>query len=146
MDFSAFPSLSVRPADVDGVWTVRLPKLPWKMASAEQQQRSIIKTLGNDHPNWALFLSDADSDSGWHLLAGSDDLSRWEEKLARGAWALFFFRDPPNKSLDTVLPASPDTPAAAVAFARSLGAGAAIWSWFDDIEWLLAVPPPPAAS
>ena len=59
--------------------------------------------------------------------------------LAYGDWLLLFFDHAPEPDALPPAPAYPKTPADAQQALATLGVAAAIWSWLDDAEWLVAV-------
>lgn len=140
IDLSSIQQLKIQSTDVSNVWNVSLPTQPWKFNSAVQERQSIVISLTANLPWRALWLSDwASEDSqGWRLFAYNEQLSPLDDEFSNGAWVLFFFETDPCSSFDISL--KPTWPANANAAARTLhdfGADAAIWSWYDDNEWLI---------
>jgi hypothetical protein len=138
----SFTRLSARESDVPGVWFVSLPMRPWKRAAAEAELGLMIDRLASALPARALWLSDwaSDDKAGWHLLSAEAPWKAFERDLSQGAWALFFFGSASAaNSVFSVRPAQPRSAAAAVKALQDLRAGAGIWSWMDDTEWLVAV-------
>jgi hypothetical protein len=71
----------------------------------------------------------------WMLSSTSPaELTR---ELYRGAWAMIFFRwsPPAPPAFSEVLPRDPGQ---LVRMVEEMGAFAAIVSWFDDLEWMVA--------
>jgi hypothetical protein len=128
--------------DVEGVWNLRMPRLPWKAGAAERERRQFLTELEHTFPHRALFLSDpADGGSPrWQIIDREDDLSRWESDFAKGAWVLVFSQNKSSNDFANVTPTMPSDYATALEVVRSLGVDVAIWSWFDDNEWLLVAP------
>jgi hypothetical protein len=52
----------------------------------------------------------------------------------------FFFRDTPDVAFQSMTPKEPENNIEAKRKVRSIGADAGIWSWYDNLEWLLALP------
>ena len=143
IDLPSLHQLRVKATDVSNIWRVALPLQPWKFGSAEHERQSIVEKLGSALPYRALWLSDwaTDDRPGWRLLARDESLLSLNDELTKGAWVLFFFENDPAATFDTTLvPTEPADAAAAAQLLRNLGVAAAIWSWYDDNEWLVAVP------
>lgn len=128
--------------DVPNVWRISLPARPWKFSSAEQERQSMVEKLSAALPYRALWLSDwaSNDHSGWRLLARDESLTAWDDELSKGAWVLFLFEHAPGNVLDALIPSEPASPVDAVRQVRNLGGAAAIWSWYDDTEWLVVLP------
>ena len=142
IDFSSLKELRVRATEAANVWRVLLPAQPWRFDSAEQERQALVAKLSADLPFRILWLSDWASDDrpGWQRLAEGESLSSLNDELARGAWALFFFERDPGTSFDAAsAPTAPADAASAVHALHRFGADAAIWSWYDDNEWLVAI-------
>lgn len=141
-DLSAMRRVKAEATDVPNVWRVSLPARPWKFSSAEQERQSITEKLSAALPYRALWLSDWASDErpGWHILARDESLTAWDHELGKGAWVLFFFEHAPGNVLDALVPVEPISPVDAVRQVRDLRGAAAIWSWYDDAEWLVVFP------
>lgn len=139
---AALRKVVVDETEVEGVWDLRMPRLPWKAGAAERERRQLLSELGHTFPYRALFLSDPMEGGSprWQDLDREDDLSGWESDLARGAWVLVFSQSKPSNDLSNVSPTLPNDNATALEVVRSLGVNVAIWSWFDDNEWLLVAP------
>jgi hypothetical protein len=116
---------------------------PWKLGSAEKERLSIVRKLDSALPYRALWLSDwASTDRpGWRLLTQEESLSTFDDDLQKGAWVLFFFDHDPGAIFDELIPTEPVDAADAARVLCGLGVDAAIWSWYDDNEWLVALPP-----
>jgi hypothetical protein len=131
IDFSSLKQLHVQATEAANVWRVSLPMRPWRFDSAERERQSRV-----------LWLSDWASEDrpGWRYLAEGELLWPPNEELASGAWVLFFFERDPGASFDAApVPTLPADAASAAHALRRFGADAAIWSWYDDNEWLIAV-------
>lgn len=145
IDLLSLKHLRIQDTEVANVWRVSLPTKPWKFGNAEQERDSLVTRLSEAFPYRALWLSDwASEDSpGWKLLDRNASLSSLVDELSKGGWVLFFFDRNPSASLDaTFVPAEPADAAAAIGALRDFGATAAIWSWYDDNEWLIAIADP----
>jgi hypothetical protein len=143
IDLSSLQHLRVQATSVPSIWRVSLPLQPWEFSSAERERQSMVGRLSAVFPYRALWLSDwaSDEHARWHLLARDESLSLFDSELASGAWVLFFFDHDPGATFDTALvPMEPVNAAAVVQLLHGLGVTAAIWSWYDDNEWLVAVP------
>lgn len=53
---------------------------------------------------------------------------------------LFFFEHDPGNVLDALVPAEPASRVDAVRKVRDLGGAEAIWSWYDNTDWLVVFP------
>ena len=139
-DLSAMRHVKAEATDIPNVWRISLPA--WKFSSAEQERQSMTEKLSAALPYRALWLSDWASDEhpGWHTLARDESLTAWDDELGKGAWVLFFFEHDPGNVLDALVPAEPASPVDAVRQVRDHGGAAAIWSWYDDTEWLVVFP------
>ncbi len=144
IDLSSLREVRAQLTEVPNVWRISLPRQPWKFDDAEQERQSILTKLSLAFPHRALWLSDWASDDriGWHLLAYDESLSSWETELDKGAWVVMFFGHNPDASFSTIVPAEPGDAADASRIVHELGAAAAIWSWYDDNEWLMALSGP----
>jgi hypothetical protein len=80
--------------------------------------------------------------AGWRLLARNESLSAVGDELRNGAWVLFFFEHDPGGVIDTPAPTEPANAADAARVVRDFGVAAAIWSWYDDNEWLVVLAGP----
>jgi len=142
IDFSSLKQLQVRTTEVANVWRISLLTRPWRFESARQERQSLVEKLSADLPLRVLWLSPWTSEDrpGWRSLADGESLSSLNEELARGAWVLLFFARDPGAAFDAALvPTVPADAASAAHALRRFGADAAIWSWYDDNEWLVAV-------
>lgn len=142
IDFASLKRLQVRATEAAGVWRIVLPARPWRFAGAQRERQSLVETLSADLPFRVLWLSPWASEerAGWRHLAAGEPFSSLEGELAGGAWAALFFERDPGASFDAALvPAFPADAAAAAQALLRFGADAAIWSWYDDKEWLVAV-------
>jgi hypothetical protein len=142
IDLSSLRQVRATATDVTNVWRISLPLQPWKFSDAEQERQSIVGKLSSAFPYRALWLSDwASYDRpGWRLLARDEMLSLLDDELSKGAWVLFFFEHDPGAIFDALIPAEPGDAADAARIIRDLGVAAAIWSWYDDNEWLVVLP------
>ena len=129
--------------DVVNVWHVRMPPIPWKIGKALCERVSLISKLEAALPYRAIWLSDwtSDEQQGWRILTLGEQLSSLDDDLKNGAWALFFFGDQPDRErLSELVPSDPPNATAAIQSVRTLGASAAVWSWYDNYEWLVVLP------
>lgn len=144
VDLKDLRHLRVKSTDVANVVHVCLPSLPWQMQEALRERETLLAKLESAFPSRALWLSDwaSDDESGWRILARDVSVSSLKDDLTNGAWALFLFeRDPDLQSLQQQVPAEPRDAHAALRVLRDLGAAVGLWSWYDNYEWLLVVPP-----
>jgi hypothetical protein len=141
-DLSVMRHAKVKATSVPNVWRISLPVFPWKLSLAEQERQFMVKKLSAVLPYRALWFSDWASDErpGWHFLACNESMKAWDNVFNNGAWVLFFFEHAPGKILDTLIPTEPTNLTAAAHQIHDLGVSAAIWSWYDDIEWLVVFP------
>jgi hypothetical protein len=72
---------------------------------------------------------------GWHILSVQNVLPALEQ-LNEGGWMLVLFNAEPTVSLPS-LECVPSEPQEAINFVDSMSAGAAIFSWHDDLEWIV---------
>ncbi|MGE0386812.1 MAG: hypothetical protein AB7Q97_18965 [Gammaproteobacteria bacterium] len=143
LDLASMRQLRVQPTTVSNVWRVLLPLQPWRFENAQLERQSIVGKLSTALPYRALWLSDwaNENAAGWCFLTRNQTLSSLADDLANGAWALFFFDHDPTSSFDTTLiPAEPTDATVAMDVLRNLRASAAIWSWYDDNDWLVVMP------
>jgi hypothetical protein len=120
-----------------------MPSMPWKIRKALSERASLLSKLEAALPYRAIWLSDWTNDEqhGWKILTRDEQLSSLEDDLTNGAWSLFFFGDQPDSErLSESIPIDPPSATAAIQSVRTLGASAAIWSWYDNYEWLVVVP------
>ena len=141
IDLTLLRELRVMVTNDASAWRVALPLQPWKFSKAEQERQAVVQKLRLAFPHMVLRISDWASDewSGWRLLSSDESLSTWEDELENGAWALFFFEQKPSAILNDLMPVEPTDATDAVNVVRNLGAAAAIWSWYDDNEWLVVL-------
>jgi hypothetical protein len=139
---SSLRELRAQATDVPSVWRISLPSQPWKSSGAEHERQVMVEKLSLALPYRALWLSDwASYDRpGWRLLARNESLSSLDDDLSSGAWVLFFFEHDPGAVFYALIPVEPADPADAARLVRRVGAAAAIWSWYDDNEWLVVLP------
>jgi hypothetical protein len=137
---SEYQFLKLKPTGIAGVWIVGLPALPWRQSKAEEERNSLVHRLVGRFPTAALWVSDWVSEvrEGWHFPGEKDSLSKLLADLQEGGWGLVLFGTGLPDSLPD-LKCLPSDPRDAVALLRSIGAGAAIFSWEDDREWMVAV-------
>lgn len=143
IDLTALRDLVSKATDVANVWHVRMPSMPWKIEKALRERVSLVSKLETALPHRAIWLSDWTSDEhqGWRVLTRDEQLSSLDDELKDGAWALFFFGDrPDSEKLLELVPNEPPNATAAIQSVRKLGASAAIWSWYDNYEWLVVLP------
>jgi hypothetical protein len=141
-DPADLPALRVTPTGTSGVWNVALSRWPWQVAQSEASRQALIDRLAARAPFRQLWQSDSpeDDQGRWLPVAPAQTLASVGKGIAYGAWVLLFFEhdgaDPGPP------PAYPKNPLAARDALQVYGAAAAIWSWFDDVEWLVAVREP----
>jgi hypothetical protein len=143
IDLTTFRDLVTAATDVVNVWHVRVPSMPWKIERSLQERVSLVSKLEASLPYRAIWLSDwtSDEQQGWRILTRDERLSSLDDELKNGAWALFFFEDQPDsEKLLELVPSEPPDATAAIQSVRKLGASAAIWSWYDNYEWLVVLP------
>ena len=143
IDLAAFRDLGTTATDESNVWNVRVPSAPWKVKRALLERASLVSKLEATLPYRAIWLSDwaSDEHQGWKLLACGEQLSSLDDELRDGAWALFFFEGrPEGEKLLELLPVHPSNATAAIKSVQKLRASAAIWSWYDNYEWLVVLP------
>jgi hypothetical protein len=140
IDPSAMPHLRVEATEAAGVWHVRLPTWPWQYGRAEEEREALVRRLTDRAPIRRLWLSDSTDDSHgqWLVLATDQALGDVGSGLEYGDWLLLFFERDPDPGALGLAPVQPKSPAAAVERLTAYGASAAIWSWLDDAEWLVA--------
>lgn len=143
IDLGALQKLMAAATDTENVWRIRVPSMPWKVQGALLERASLISKLEATFPHRAIWLSDwaSDGKQGWRILASHEHLSSLDEELKNGAWALFFYGGHPELGkLAGQVPSDPPNATAAIQSVKELGASAAIWSWYDNYEWLLVLP------
>lgn len=134
------PHLRVEATAVAGVWHVRLPKWPWQYGRADEEREALVRRLTDRAPIRRLWLSDSidDSHGQWQPLPPDRALAAVGSGLEYGDWLLLFFERDPDPDVLGGAPVHPETPGDAVERLALYGASAAIWSWLDDAEWLVA--------
>ncbi len=129
----------LRPTRALGTWWLREPGL--RMLRPTVRKALLVDALAQVFPHRVLVLTDLARHHGAHVLPPGPLARRCVSEMLEGHWALCFFAGPPDLTAvgQTIFPA----PAEAEAQARlaRLDADAAIWSWPDDLEWLVAVAP-----
>jgi hypothetical protein len=114
----------------------------WK-TGAERERLALIEELTAAFPMRAIGLSDwTTSDDSRSILLAPDQPLYWDEyQLKNGGWVLFFLDESSSMTPDltTVVAKDPIDAKSALETLRKVGARAAIWSWYDDCEWLLAI-------
>jgi hypothetical protein len=138
IDFSVFNHLRVSDAGESQAWLVRLPRMIWNHPAADKERRSLVDRLTIASSRRSLWLGDLATDGKphWHGLTNSDNVFELDE-LNEGGWALLFFGS------ESAMPMPPmeHLPADASSLKRllsRLSASAAIVSFVDDDEWLVA--------
>jgi hypothetical protein len=145
IDLTTFKNLVFKATDVLNVWNIRMPLLPWKNGNALRERVSLVSKLEATFSHRAIWLSEWTSDEyqGWKVLTSDERLSSLDDdlELEQGMWALFFFQDQPDiKKLQDIVPNEPSNATFANQAVRNIGACAAIWSWYDNGEWLVVLP------
>lgn len=142
LGLSALRDVRVHATEAPSSWRLSLPLQPWRSGDAERERMSIVDRLSSELPYRALWTSDWANDDPlrWRILGVAEPLSALAEELDKGAWVLLFFRDDPGAPIGKPVPAAPADAVSAARIVRDLGAAAAIWSWYDDNEWLVTVP------
>nr|WP_316640721.1 hypothetical protein [uncultured Roseateles sp.] len=140
LDFSSFVNLRRLDANSSSVWLMRLPTMLWKQAAAAQERDAVVNKLTAAFPYRSLWLSDwvTSKEPRWLRLAENDDLYSSCEGLDHGGWVLLFFENEqalPEQHLEQIVS---DAPAAKQLLCR-FAACAAILSFVDDDEWLVAI-------
>jgi hypothetical protein len=136
-----FQCLRVMPTDLPCVMHVRMPILPWQKEDAFRERNALLTYLKSKFLSQALWLSDwaNDDEPKWHILNSKSTTPSFDEEVANGAWAIFFFQKiPSHLILSSYLPSEPSDANAARKILADLGAIVGIWSWYDNYEWLLA--------
>jgi hypothetical protein len=142
VDPSLMPHLRVEATDTPGVWHVRLPTWPWQYPRAEIEREDLVGRLAETAPVRRLWLSDSadDTHGQWLALGPEQTLAdAGGSGLAYGDWLLLFFDHEPEPGALPLAPGYPKPPADARQALATSGAAAAIWSWLDDAEWLVAI-------
>jgi hypothetical protein len=143
IDLTVFQDLLATATEVANVWQLRVPSMPWKIEKALHERESLVAKLETSFPYRAIWLSDwaSGEQQGWRILTGDEQLSALDDDLKNGAWALFFFEDPPvGEKLGELVPSEPPNATVAIQSVRKLGARAGIWSWYDNYEWFVVLP------
>lgn len=82
-------------------------------------------------------LSEASGAAFWRL--SPEEIGKTLEGLYEGGWAIFF--SPAEDALPRVVPEMlPTKPFELRLLVGELGAAAAVVSWYDDLEWIIAFP------
>jgi hypothetical protein len=135
--------LEVRQATIPNVWHISRPLR--RFARADAQRAALLSKFASVVPHTMLWLSDWAIDDGptWRSLTRIDALSELEEELNLGGWALFFFASASAAAAaqETAPVPVANDPQEASRVLQQLRAEVAIWSWYDDRDWLIAVAP-----
>jgi len=144
IDITTLHHLCVGATNVPSVWRVRMPLWPWKHRDAELERVLLVERLRATFPYQALWLSDwaGDDRRGWHFLDQDEPLASWDDELGMGAWVLFFFERHPGAISSAWRPTDVGIPSSIASDTHQLNAAASIWSWYDDVEWLVVLPQP----
>jgi hypothetical protein len=143
IDLATSQKLRTEPTNVANVWRASMPSQPWRFDGAEKERTSIVENLREAFVWQKLWLSDWASKErqGWFDTSSDESLSSVKDELSKGAWAWFFFDHNPGESFDSgFVPAEPADAISALRAVGNLGAAAAIWSWYDDNDWLVVLP------
>jgi len=130
--------LKVHTTDVAGVWDVTLPLLLNHQA-AKRERDSIVTTILGKFPFLALYSSldcPAERELWWSFPTATDILNTLGS-LYEGGWALFFFDHNPV-GLAATIDVVPTDGNGILKLCDLIGSRAAIVSWFDDREWIVA--------
>jgi hypothetical protein len=78
--------------------------------------------------------------AGIWALPDEVSLAQLLDGLYEGGWAMFFLPNPPQKVQEApeFLPIKPEE---ALSLLRTFGASVGIFSWYDDIDWLIVSSP-----
>jgi hypothetical protein len=130
--------ICVEELDPNGVWLVKLPVMPLNRSAALDERRSMLRTFTEKWRHTALWLSDIYNRTGalWSFPPPSE-LPSIVDPLDEGGWAVMFFDEQP----ESVLPEYtrvPSKPKDVTKMLAELRASAAIISWYDDTEWIVA--------
>jgi hypothetical protein len=141
LGLSALRHVRIDVTEVPSSWRLSLPRQPWRSSAAERERMSVVDRLDSVFPYRALWTSDWANDDPlrWRILAVGEPLASLAEDLDQGAWVLLFFRHDPGALIGKPVPAAPADAISAARIVRDLGAAAAIWSWYDDNEWLVTI-------
>jgi hypothetical protein len=115
---------------------------PWQYARAEDEREALVGRITDTAAARRLWLSDSADDSHGQWLAPPPEKTLAEaggSGLAYGDWLLLFFTGEPAAEALAPSPTYPKTPADAMQQLDAYGAAAAIWSWLDDADWLVAI-------
>jgi hypothetical protein len=138
---------------VPGVFRIAEPLTPKGAERVGTVKRDLLRILADALPHCAIYLDAHDAD----LLAAIDrappknvaatvphwlfldaaELEKLAPMLYRGAWGLFFGEPnalssagPEQLTLDEL---------EALALTRRVGAAASVFSWYDDVDWLICI-------
>ena len=142
ISLSHIKHLRLEPTEVNHAWILRLPTFSMNSDAALRERGLLLSQLETAYPSRALWLSGWSGDDrlGWKLVTKESPLSAYQGDLDPGAWALFFFDGEPSLPiLEQHQPQSPSNAVAALQTIAQFSAKAAIWSWYDDNEWLVAI-------
>ena len=138
----------IRNTTHSNVFDVRFARLFLRRKVTEQDagQLQLIRELQEHYPLVFFWSKDHDEHElaalGMpHASSGGARVWRIQNDrlpdLSAGGWALFFMRGDLTQPL-SVPGFLPTEPAQTVALLATVGAGAAILSWYDNMEWLVA--------
>lgn len=145
--------LRVKETDVSGVSRVGVPRTPWNLKKGIEERKMVVLSICQKFRYLALWLSDIYGPDqkqsivnlairktiGWSFPSQSEVISVIED-LSEGGWGLFFFDRDPRSSLNA-LSILPTDARSLLELLEIVSAGAAIISWYDDNEWIVACAP-----
>ena len=134
-------ALGLKPGKVQGVWYFAPLWWRWFRGYPVGNRDALISWLTARFPFHALYLSERASDHqpGWRVFSGDTDFAPFEYDMDLGVWAHLFLSRNPGDTLPAHGPRMFPKEGEAVREIRNLGAGAGIWSWEDNNDWLITV-------
>jgi hypothetical protein len=139
IDISSLNYLKVKASNVQNAWNITLPLFPLGFNNAEQERRLILENLSSVFPYRMILMPGEEKD--WRFLAPDESLLLLGNELDEGGWILLFFKHDSKVSFDDIRLSAYRIPNDIIAkqLLYDIDAAAAIWSWFDDVEWFVAI-------
>jgi hypothetical protein len=146
---AGFPSIKVHQGPQPGVYEMKGGS---KKVGA--QRVDFVQQLFGRFPVRLIWLKNLNEDvrkalgapmstsgeAGIWTLPDEVSLAQLLDGLYEGGWAMFFLPNPPQKVQEApeFLPIKPEE---ALSLLRTFGVGVGIFSWYDDIDWLIVSSP-----
>lgn len=134
-------NLHVVKSHLADVWRVSTLSAPWNHHKGSSEQQKIVSAIIGQASYRAIWTRSlhAENGDGWLFSDFRTNFDVEGEGLKEGEWAAFFSRHAFVPSVvKVVVPTYPSSAEGALKSVQDLNACCAIWSWYDDTEWLIA--------